>query len=85
MLLVDDLITRADSKKEAITAIGEAGMVVLNVLVLVDRQQGGADELRAIGKSCHALFTIRQLLSFYRTEKLIVDEIYEECMAYLDA
>lgn len=84
VLLVDDLITRADSKKEAIAALERAGLQVNDVLVLLDRQQGGVVELSVIGKKCHALFTIRQFFSFYQRECLITETVFDECMVYLD-
>jgi uridine monophosphate synthetase len=47
--LIDDLITSAASKFEAIHTLKNAGLKVDGVYVLVDRMQGGMEELRKAG------------------------------------
>src|SRR4051794_12633271 len=42
VLLVDDVISAGDSKFDAIEKLQKAGLVVEDLLVVVDRQQGGA-------------------------------------------
>jgi uridine monophosphate synthetase len=81
-LLVDDLITRADSKLEAIGVLEAAGLVVRDVMVLVDRQQGGADELQRRGYTLHAALQMQSLLSFYRDEGRISAEDYARTIQY---
>ncbi len=61
-LLIDDLITRGHSKLEAIAPLEAAGLTVKDVLVLVDREQGGAQELAARGYAVHAALTLAQIL-----------------------
>ena len=61
-LLVDDLITQGHSKLEAIAPLRSAGLEVKDILVLVDREQGGVEELAAQGYKVHALVTLNQLL-----------------------
>src|SRR4051812_18973061 len=41
VLLVDDLITRADSKLESLAVLSENGLKVHDIVVLIDREQGG--------------------------------------------
>jgi len=65
VLLVDDLITRADSKREAIEVIRNGGIGVVDVIVILDREQGGAAELADLKCKLHALFTINELLNLY--------------------
>lgn len=83
-LLVDDLITRADSKLEAVAVLTEAGLRVEDVLVLVDREQGGREELAKHGMRLHAAFTLRELLEYYRAYKLVADEQYDRVARYLN-
>lgn len=65
VLLVDDLITGADSKREAIGVLREAKLQVTDVVVLVDREQGGLDGLMASGCELYSVFTITKLLDLY--------------------
>lgn len=85
VLLIDDLITQADSKLEAIRALEAAGLQVHDVLVLVDREQGGRQELMRAGYRLHAIFTLRQLLDFYVERGLLEAALHEEIVAYLEA
>jgi len=62
ILLVDDLITRGDSKLEAIAPLEEAGLVVRDVLVLIDREQGGVGDLTRQGYRLHAVLRLSQIL-----------------------
>ncbi len=54
--LVDDVITTGGNLFKAIEAVEAAGCRVARIAVLVDRQQGGADELRRRGYAVTALF-----------------------------
>ena len=85
VLLVDDLITKADTKKEAIAVCEEAGLVVAGLVVLVDREQGGSDELREDGYSLYAAFPLSELLDYYVQANLLTPEKRDEVMAYIKA
>lgn len=82
-LLVDDLITLADSKLEAISALEENDIVVRDVLVLFDREQGGVNELNQRGYKCHVAFKLKELLKFYLDSEKVSLGKYEETMSYL--
>ncbi|MSR85455.1 hypothetical protein EXS71_03430 [Candidatus Uhrbacteria bacterium] len=83
VLLLDDLITHADSKLEAIRVLEEANLVVEDVLVLVDREQGGREQLESHGKRLHAAMTLRQLVAFYRSIEWIDQAMFERVFTYL--
>lgn len=83
ILLVNDSIARADIKLEAIEAIKKVGGNVKEILVLVDRQQGGVNELRERGYKVYFLFTIRKLMQFGIETRRIEKKVYDECIAYL--
>lgn len=65
VLEVDDLITKADSKREAILVLRGVGLEITDILVLVDREQGGCEELATLGCTLHSVFTITELLDLY--------------------
>lgn len=46
VLLIDDVITFGGSKKEAILALRIAGLTVFDLIVFIDREQGGVRELK---------------------------------------
>lgn len=85
VLLVDDLITQADSKLEAIDALDYCGLEVQDILVLVDRQQGGRQEIEDNGFFLHSVFTLDELLDCYVKQRLIAAEKADEVRAYLAA
>lgn len=83
-LLIDDLITLADSKLEAISVLEENGLRVHDVIVLVDRQQGGVQGLARRGYTCHVSFGLKELLGFYLESGKITRAEYERTLAYIE-
>lgn len=82
VLLVDDVITNAESKIRAVQLLRVAGLEVNDVCVLVDREQGGAQELEKVDCRLHAVMTISELLEYYREMDLITAEEFEKIQAY---
>lgn len=75
-LVIDDLATTGGSKFEAIEKLTAAGLVVKDVVVLVDRQSGAKESLEKAGYSMHAVLTISQLLEHWeQTGKVEKDKI----------
>ena len=62
VVVIDDLATTGGSKFEAIEKLTGAGLVVKDVVVLVDRQSGAKESLEQAGYHLHAVLTITQLL-----------------------
>jgi len=63
VLLVDDVITSAASKLEAVAVLEAEGLEVRDLVVLVDRQAGGSEELARRGVRVHAYATLAELLA----------------------
>jgi orotate phosphoribosyltransferase len=61
VVVVDDVITTGGSTIQAIDAIEEAGGQVGFVLVLVDREEGGRQNIEKLGHAVVAIFTRREL------------------------
>ena len=70
-VIIDDLITSGDSVLQAIAVLKAGGLHVNDAVVLIDRQQGGMDNLRNAGYQPHAAMTIRQLLSILEAHQRI--------------
>ena len=83
ILLVDDLITRGDSKVEAIAPLEEAGLIVRDVLVLLDREQGGAEDLARRGYRLHAVLRLSTLLDTLHATARITPQQLADVTAYL--
>jgi len=83
VLLVDDLITRADSKFEAIKAVEVRGLEVVGLIVLVDREQGGRRQLEEAGYKLVVAFTITELFQYYLDQGKIDPEKHRECLTYI--
>jgi uridine monophosphate synthetase len=83
-LLIDDLITKADSKIEAIGVLEENGLKVNEVLVLIDREQGGVQELEGRGFACLRAFGIKELLKFYLEIGKLDEEKYDRTIEYIE-
>ncbi len=82
-IVIDDLITQADSKLEAIRALESNGLSVKNVVILVDRQQGGREQLASAGYTLHPVFTLEELLQHYVSRTFITQETADEVTAYI--
>ena len=65
VLVIDDLATTGGSKFEAIEKLTGAGLVVKDVVVLVDRQSGAKEALEQAGFSLHAALTLSALLDHW--------------------
>ncbi|MEM2465976.1 MAG: orotate phosphoribosyltransferase [Candidatus Bathyarchaeia archaeon] len=61
VLLVDDLITTGLSLRRAAKAIAAEGGIVNDVVVLVNREEGGEEKLKKSGIRLHALLNISQV------------------------
>jgi orotate phosphoribosyltransferase len=68
VLLLDDLITKAGSKLEAVAQLEHAGFAVTDCLVFLDREEGGAEGLLTHGVRLHAVTTLTELLELYERD-----------------
>ena len=76
VVVIDDLATTGGSKFEAIEKLTGAGLVVKDVVVLVDRQSGAKESLEKEGYSLHAVLTISQMLDYWdKTGKISTKQI----------
>ena len=75
-VVVDDVTTTGGSKFEGIEKLTGAGLVVKDVVVLIDRQSGAKEALERAGFHLHAVLTITELLDYWeKTGKVEKDKI----------
>lgn len=70
-VVLDDLITSGDSLLEMISSLKSVGLQVRDALVLVDREQGGAQTLAEQGYQLHATLGMRHLLAILESHDRI--------------
>lgn len=66
VVIVDDVITTGGSTIRAIEAARDEGLEVVKAVVLVDREEGGREEIIKYISSVEALFTKTELMEAYR-------------------
>ena len=62
VVLLDDVISTAKSKLEAIEVLEREGLKITDLVVLVDRESGGKEELEQRGLRLHSYARISELL-----------------------
>ena len=80
---IEDVITSGGSLLTAIGTLQDAGLTVRDVVVLVDREQGGVAVLAEKGHRLHAVLTIGQILDTLHAQGRIETETFERVKAYL--
>ena len=83
VVVIDDLATTGGSKFEAIEKLTGVGLVVKDVVVLVDGQSGAKESLEQAGYSMHAVLTIRQLLDYWEENAKVEKEKIEQTRKFL--
>ena len=83
VLVIDDLATTGGSKFEAIEKLTGVGLVVQDVVVLVDRQSGAKESLAQAGYAMHAVLTIGQLLHYWEETGKVDRDRIEETRTFL--
>ncbi len=84
-LVIDDLATTGGSKFEAIEKLTAVGLVVKDIVVLVDRQSGAKESLEQAGYSMHAVLTITQLLDYWEETGKVEKDKIEETRKFLSS
>ncbi len=82
-VVIDDVITTGVSKIEAIEPLHEAGLKVRDIVVLVDREQGGAKELESRGFRVHATLKIRSMMNALKEAGQVTTKEYDDVMNFL--
>ena len=62
VLVIDDLVTSGLSFAEAVEPLKAAGLIVEDVLVILDREQGGAKVIEKAGYKLHSLGRLSEMV-----------------------
>lgn len=73
-LLVEDVITSGKSLLETIPEIEDEGITVSDIVVVLDRRQGGKEMLESKGYRVHTLFTISEVCKMLEEDGEFTDD-----------
>lgn len=82
-VIIDDLATTGGSKFEAIEKLTGAGLVVKDIVVLVDRQSGAKESLAQAGFDMYSVMTISQLLEYWESNGKVEKDKIEATREFL--
>ena len=85
VILVDDMATNAFSKIKFIEGIKYSEGIVEDVLIILDREQGGVEALAKENVKLHSLITLKELLNYMKDNNIMDESKYNEIMDYLEA
>jgi len=77
-VMVDDVMTTGTSVLNGINQLKEAGLLVSDLYVIINRLEGGDKALSDIGVQTHQLTDILEITDILFQEKLIDKEIFEK-------
>jgi len=83
VVLIDDLATTGGSKFEGIEKLTQAGLVVKDVVVLIDRQSGAAEALAERGYTLHSVFRLSDLLDEWQRQGQLDAQTCQEVREFL--
>ncbi|BCL79451.1 orotate phosphoribosyltransferase [Ktedonobacteria bacterium brp13] len=83
VILIDDLITRGSSVLETTKLLEENGLVVKDVIVLIDREHGAAERLHRHNLNLISILKLNVMLTHYMSRGMITEETYRICAEYL--
>jgi uridine monophosphate synthetase len=81
--VIEDLITSGGSTIQTAEQLRAAGLVVEHVIVLIDREQGGAGKLAEAGIEAHSVFKLTALLDALAAQGLLDGAKHQEVLAFL--
>ena len=83
VLFFDDVISEGISKVEGIKPLQELGASVRHIMVVVNREQGGKENLEKLGYQVHALAKISDVVASLFREKHIAKDQAEKVLAFI--
>ncbi len=69
VVIVDDVITTGKSTIEAVNRAREANLDIVKVIAMIDRQEGGRENIEALGLAVEAVVTREEVMKIYRSTR----------------
>lgn len=84
-LMVEDVIVSGSSVYETVETLRELGLEVKDAVVFLDRQHGGAANLKATGINVVSVLNMTKLMSILHKHGCITSEIHEKVKEFMSA
>jgi uridine monophosphate synthetase len=85
IVVIDDLITKGDSKLEVIDPFKNNQLVIKDFVVLIDHEKGGSALLKKKGYNLHAFLTMKEVVEIMKDAGKINNTKYQQCLDFLNA
>lgn len=82
-IIMDDLVTGGGSIFETAERLREAGLLVKDAFVLIDRQQGARERLHRAGINLRSCLTLEVILNYLRYTGKISEDWHKRSLDYL--
>ena len=82
-LIIEDVITTGDSILETASDLEQAALSIHDIAVLIDREQGGRENLQRRNYRVHAVFTLKNIIHTLTHSDLLTDQDKEYAHALL--
>jgi len=83
-LIVEDLITSGSSVFETVEPLEHEGLKVTNIVVLVDREQGGKKHIQDKGYTIYSVMTISEVLETLEQENKLDNEMVTKVKKFIN-
>ncbi len=80
VIIIEDLITTGGSIVTSVDLFRAAGLVVEDAIVLLDRQQGGIENLQKVGIRVHSVLALNEVLQLLAATEHIPQEIQQSLL-----
>lgn len=82
-LVIEDVITTGGSIVSAVEILRQAGLVIKDVIVLVDREQGGSSKMEEMGIKLHSVLKFYEIVSVLEQKGLMDEQTREIVRQYM--
>ena len=82
-ILIEDVITSGKSIIETLQHLEERGLKVIDILIVIDREQGGRERLLNLGYKVHSLFTINEIVKAFKKFNKIDEQVAKSVLEFI--
>lgn len=83
VLVIEDLVTSGMSVFETIEPLEHEGLIVKDIVVLLDREQGGRENITNRGCNLYSVLTISEVLNTLLENNKISKNIYDSSLQFI--